>query len=101
MLYIRKVFYLLLGMTFPFFWGFHYAGFMGYLYSPFMLLTDKEAIWPSFITASLLYFLATYFFEWLYRRLCNIDDSSREFVIDFPLEHPESDTTTDRKSGHK
>lgn len=100
MFYIRKIFYLLLGMTFPFFWALHYSGFMGYLYAPFMLLAgDKDVIWPSFITAGLLYFLATLFFEWLYRRLYNIEDTSREFIIDFPPENPESDKSGCRQPG--
>ncbi len=47
---------MLLGFTFPFFWAYHAGGLAEFLYKPIQAITGSESkLWPSFITASLLY----------------------------------------------
>lgn len=52
----RRGFYMLLGFSFPFYWGFHMEGFANLLYRPIQVIAATEStIWPSFITAFLTY----------------------------------------------
>lgn len=56
MSFVRRSFYMLLGFSFPFFWGYHMEGFANLLYRPIQLITATEStMWPSFITAFLSY----------------------------------------------
>ena len=65
---LKRTFYMLLGFTFPFFWAYHAAGFADFLFKPIQLVTStKSAIWPSFITAFLLYTLLIIVIEFVFR----------------------------------
>jgi hypothetical protein len=52
----RRSFYMLLGFSFLFYWGFHMEGFADLLYRPIQVIASTEStMWPSFITAFLTY----------------------------------------------
>ncbi len=66
---LRRGFYLLIGFTFPGFWLLHASGLFAWIYTPLQrLFHTKTALWPSLITASLLYLGAIICFESL--RVC-------------------------------
>ncbi|MEN8189269.1 MAG: hypothetical protein ABFS19_05435 [Thermodesulfobacteriota bacterium] len=58
----RRLFYGVIGFSYPFFYVFHSVGWLGHLYEPF---TDSEPVgfWPPFISSLLVYLLAIVFFE--------------------------------------
>ncbi len=84
--FIRKSFYMIIGLTFPFFWAFHSTGFMNYLYLPLQLLTGSTGTgWPSFISAFCIYMICTVLFEGFYRCLYKTKSTS-EFSSHFDNE---------------
>ena len=55
---IKRTFYMVLGFTFPFFWAYHASGFADILFKPIQWISSTEStLWPSFITAFLIYSL--------------------------------------------
>ena len=64
MLQVRRVFYMVLGFTFPIFWVFHADGFLAVLYRPVQKLFATSSVgWPSLCTAGGTYLLAILLFE--------------------------------------
>ena len=60
----RRVFYLIIGFTFPGFWVLHASGLMAGLYHPLQrLLQSNATLCPSFISAGCLYLVAIVLFE--------------------------------------
>jgi hypothetical protein len=74
MSHIKRIFYMLLGFSFPFYWMFHATGFADIFYKPIQLVASTEStIWPSFITASLMYVGLVVLIERLYGRRENFN----------------------------
>lgn len=70
---LRRGFYLLIGFTFPGFWLLHASGLLAWLYHPLQrLFHTKAALWPSLITAVLLYLGVVLCFELLRGFLGNV-----------------------------
>lgn len=70
MTFIRRCFYLIVGIAFPGFWFYHASGFGAHLYRPIQNLFHSQAVgWPSLITALFLYLAAILCFELCYRLL--------------------------------
>ncbi|MBM9616225.1 hypothetical protein JWJ90_18310 [Desulfobulbus rhabdoformis] len=62
----RRIFYLLIGFTFPGFWVFHASGMFANLYLPLQrLLHSQSPLFPALITASLLYLVIICCFEFV------------------------------------
>jgi len=71
---IKRSFYMLLGFSFPFYWAFHAAGFAEIFYKPIQLVTStKSTLWPSFITATILYVGLVILIERMFRKRRNIN----------------------------
>jgi len=69
---IKRIFYMLLGFSFPFYWAFHASGFAAIFYKPIQLIAStKSTFWPSFITAALTYVAVVVLIESLQKKRGN------------------------------
>ena len=78
---------MLLGFSFPFYWGFHMEGFANLLYRPIQVIASTEStMWPSFITAFLTYAGLIVLIERLWRRKADLtnewDDRRQTLFFD-------------------
>jgi len=70
MVFIRRSFYFILGLSLPIFWVFHANGLGSILYRPLQWLFKTETtVWPSLATTVLLYLTISLVFEFFYRLL--------------------------------